>query len=68
MAQQKNPNKSSQTGGNKKPQSPKKNNDDPKTFGKEPPMEEPQTPEPPDQYEVLGDDKSSDQNAKPTLH
>ncbi len=39
----------------------KNNQDDPKTFGKEPPMEEPQTPEHPDEeYEVKAE--------KPLLH
>jgi hypothetical protein len=66
MAQQKNSNKASQE--SKKPQTQKKNNDDPKTFGKEPPMVEPTIPEPPDQYEVSGDENQPDQNAKPTLH
>ena len=62
MAQEKNPNKLAQDD-NKKPN--KNNNDDPRTFGKEPPMEEPQTPEHPDEeYEV----KASAEEAKPTLH
>jgi hypothetical protein len=64
MAQEKNPNKSFQN------DVPQKNTqqkpDDNKTFGNEPPMEEPQSPEHPDEYEVTGDEPH--EPVKPTLH
>lgn len=46
-----------------KPQSPNNNNkDNPKTFGKEPPMIDPNTPDHPNDYEVEASDE------KPLLH
>ncbi len=65
MAQDKNPNKISQNE-NQQQANKGNNKEDPKTFGKEPPMEEPQTPEHPDDYEVKADDSA--ENVKPTFH
>ena len=51
---------------NQNPKSEKTQKENPKTYGKEPPMVDPQTPERPDEYEVNADENQPPE--KPTLH
>jgi len=67
MAQPKSSDKSrSTTNTPKNPKTQNNNKDNPKTFGQEPPMVDPNTPEHPDDYEVEA--SSEQQDEKPILH